>query len=343
MVVNKMIKYVRENSWREDPSEFLKSIGFKGPARYYVRQRMMATMMKMAKEDERICFIGADMNPKGYISQGIPEARVINVGIAEANATVVASGFAKEGFTPIWMSMSWLFGRAYNQIFQSIGIDNHNVKFIGYARGWAGGGASHHEINDIGFMRGIPQILCMAPADAVELEKTIIAGLKYKGATFIRVHSQPVTNLFEEDYPFKIGKAITVREGDDVSIISFGIQLWRSLTASDMLAEEGISARVINMSTLKPLDDAMIAKAAKETGAVVTAEDHTLLTGVGESIARVVVKSYPVPMELVGIRDLYSQSIPEKGDQWPVLEKAYHLTAKDIVAAAKKAVQRKKR
>ena len=113
--------------------------------------------------------------------------------------------------------------------------------------------------------------------------------------------------------------------------------------AADVLAEEGISVRVINMSTLKPLDDAMIAKAAKETGAIVTAEDHTILTGLGESVARVVVKTNPVPMELVGIRDLYSQSIPDKGDTWSIIEKAYHLTADDIANAAKKAIHRKKR
>jgi len=338
-----MVKYVRENAWREDPAEFLKKIGFDGPPRYYIRRRMMDAIVKMAKEDERICFVLADSNPESYIRLGIPENRVLNFGIAEANSVVVASGLAKEGFIPIWINMSWLLGRAYNQIFQSIGIDNHNVKFIGYARGWAGGGASHHEINDIGFMRGIPQILIMAPADPVEMEKTIITGLKHHGATYIRLVGQPVTNLFEEDYPFKMGRAITVREGDDVSIISFGIELWRSLVASDILAKEGIEARVINMSTLKPLDEEMIVKAANETGAIVTAEDHNIMTGLGEAVARVVVKTNPVPMEMIGVRDLYSQSTWDKPGGWEILEKAYHLTADDIATAAKKAVMRKKR
>jgi len=337
-----MVKYVRENAWRESPKEFLKKMGFRGPPRYYIRRRIMKVLLKKAKEDERICFVQIDFNPEDLISQGIPENRVINLGIAEANAAVVASGFAKEGFIPIWMYMPWVFGRAYNQIFQSIGIDNHNVKFIGYARGWAGGGASHHDINDIGFMRSIPQILIMASADAVELEKSLVAALKYHGATYLRVVGQPVTNLFEEDYPFKIGRAVIVREGDDVSIISFGIELWRSLTAADMLSKEGIEARVINMSTLKPLDEEMIVKAAKETGAIVTAEDHNIMTGLGEAVARVVVKTNPVSMEMVGVRDLYSQSTWDKPGGWAILEKAYHLTANDVALAAKKAFQRKK-
>jgi len=209
------------------------------------------------------------------------------------------------------------------------------------ARGWAGGGGSHHETNDIAFMRCIPQILIMAPADTVELVKMITAGLKYHGATFIRIFGQPVPNLFEEDYPFQIGKAFTVREGDDVTIISFGTELWRSLVASDMLAKEGVEARVINMNTIKPIDEDTIIKAAEETGAIVTAEDHSVIGGLGEAVAHVLVKNKPVPMDMVGVRDRYSQSTYDKPGGWAILEKAYNLTADDIVAASQKTIKRK--
>ncbi len=337
-----MVKYVRENAWREDPAEYLKKKGFNRPPRYYSRMKMNETLMKLAKEDERICFVSAGGGaPEPYEAAGIHRYRVMGFGIAEANTALAASGLAKEGLIPIYTVMSWLFGRAYNAIFQSIATDNHNVKLIGYARGWAGGGGSHHEVNDIAFMRTIPQILCMAPADSVELVKMITDGLKYYGTTFIRVYGQAVTDLFEEDYPFKIGKAITVREGDDISIISFGTELWRSLVASDILAKEGIEVRVINMSTIKPIDENMIIKAAKETGAIVTAEDHNVLGGLGDAVAHVVCKNTPVPMDMVGLRDRYSRSTQDKPGGWAVLEKAYNLTAEDIAVAVRKTIKRK--
>jgi transketolase len=337
-----MSKYVIKNAWRESVADFLKRKGFTGPPRYYIRQIILDTIIKVAKKDERICFIGADFPGElPYVTEGIPLNRVINLGIAEPNVVTVASGWANEGYIPIIMSMGWLYGRAYNQIFQSVGIDNHNVKFLGFARAWAGGGASHHEINDIGFMRSIPQMLILAPADDVELEKALIASLKYHGSTYLRIIGVPTANLFEENYPYHLGKAVTVREGEDVSIISYGIMLWRSLEASDILAEEGIDARVINMNTIKPLDEQIILKAARETGTIVTAEDHSIMTGVGEAVTRVLAKTYPVPVEMVGIRDLYSQSTMDKPGGWEILEKAYHLSAEDVAAATRTAVKRK--
>ncbi len=337
-----MSKYVIKNAWRENVTDFLKRKGFTGPPRYYIRQIILDTLTNMAKKDERICFIGADFPGElPYVSEGIPLNRVINLGIAESNVITVASGFANEGYIPVIMSMGWLYGRAYNQIFQSIGIDNHNVKLLGYARAWAGGGASHHDINDIGFMRSIPQMLILAPADDVELEKALIASLKYHGSVYLRIIGVPTVNLFERNYPYQLGKAITVRDGNDASIISYGLMLWRSLEASDILAEEGINVRVINMNTIKPLDENIIIKAAKETGTIVTAEDHTILTGVGEAVTRVLAKNYPVPVEMVGVRDLYSQSTMDRLGGWEILEKAYHLTAEDVAAATRTAIKRK--
>ena len=330
-----MVKHVRDHAWREPVDAYLARIGFTEPPRYYTRRIVTDTLIELAKADPRIVFVGADFNPESYLAEGIHPYRVINFGIDEANTAVAASGLAKEGLIPVWSMMSWLLGRAYNQIFQSIATDNHNVKLLVTARGWAGGG-SHHEINDIAFMRCIPQMLCMAPADPVELRKMLVAALKYHGATFVRIYGQPVPNLFEEDYPFTIDRAFTVREGADVSILSFGTELWRSLTAADRLAEDGIDARVINMSTLKPLDDEAILTAAKETGALVTAEDHSIIGGLGEAIAAVLSEHRPTPMVRIGVRDRYSQSTYDKPGGWTVLEASYHLAEADIAAAAKR-------
>jgi transketolase len=332
MVIN-MAKYVRENAWRLKPEE----APFAVP-----RRKADETLLNLAKEDKRICFVISEgMVTEPYVAAGIHPYRTIGLGIAEENTILVASGLAKEGFIPVYSYMGWMLGVAYNVIFQSVATDNLNVKLVMYARGWAGGGASHHEINDIAFMRCIPQMLIMAPADPVELVKMLTAGMKYNGATFIRIYGQAVPNLYEEDYPFEIGKASIVREGDDISIISFGTELWRSLTAADILAKEGIEARVINMSTLKPLDEEAIVKAAKETGAIVTAEDHNILGGLGEAVARVVCKNDPVPVDAVGIRDRFSQSTVDKPGGWALIEEAYNLTAKDIAASVRKTLKKK--
>ena len=329
-----MVMYVKENVWRyslEDEGKFV-------PA----RRKMDETLIALAKENKRICFVISEgMVTEPYEAAGIHPYRTIGLGIAEENTILVASGLAKEGFIPVYSYMGWMLGVAYNVIFQSVATDNLNVKLVMTARGWAGGGASHHEINDIAFMRCIPQILIMAPADPVELGKALVAGIKYHGATYIRVYGQNVPNLYEENYPFEIGKASTVREGDDITIISFGAELWRSLVAADILAGEGIEAQVINMSTIKPLDEEAILKAAKETGAIVTAEDHNILGGLGEAVARVVCKNYPIPMDTIGVRDRFSQSTVDKPGGWAVLEEAYNLTAKDIATAARKTVKRK--
>jgi transketolase len=339
-----MVKYVLENALQEkiEDDKKAKSLSFFLAERKAVRNIMGAHLMKMAKENEKIVFVTADMaSMEDYIAAGIPEYRAINLGLCEANTVLAAAGLAKEGFIPIYVNMSWLLGRSYNNIFQSVGTDNFNVKFIMYARGWAGGGGSHHEINDIAFMRCIPQILIMAPADPVEMVKCITAGVNYIGAVFIRIGGQNVPNLFEEDYPFKIGKAATVREGEDATIISFGTELWKGLDAAHNLSKEGIETRVIDMCTLKPMDEEAIVKAAEETGAIVTAEDHSIIGGLGEAVARVVCRNHPVPMNLIGVRDRYSQSTRDFGGGWKALEEAYNLTAKDIADAVKETIKRK--
>ncbi len=330
-----MVRYIREGAWRYSSGDEGK---FVAP-----RRTMDETLMALAKQDKRICFVISEgMVTEPYQAAGIHPYRTIGLGIAEENTILVASGLAKEGLIPVYSYMGWMLGVAYNVIFQSVATDNLNVKLIMTARGWAGGGASHHEINDIAFMRCIPQILIMAPADPVELAKVLTAGMKYHGATYIRVYGQVVPNLYEDDYPFEIGKASIIREGGDLSIISFGTELWRSLKAADILASEGIEARVINMSTLKPLDEEAILLAAKETGAIVTAEDHNILGGLGEAVARVVCKNHPVPMDTVGVRDRFSQSTVDKPGGWALLEEVYNLTAKDIAEAARKTFDRKR-
>ncbi|MEM2921524.1 MAG: transketolase C-terminal domain-containing protein [Candidatus Bathyarchaeia archaeon] len=303
-------------------------------------------VVDLMRKDERVVLIGADtvwqtLTPEQLkiINKEFPD-RLINVGIAEAQACQLAAGMADRGMIPYWGEISaggWLFMRAYNQIKQCIATDRRNVKMLGTQTLSPASGPSHQAIEDLAALRAYPGIMIVAPADAVEAKKAVIESYKYYGPVLIR-YDRTANTIFEEGYPFQFGKAYTVREGTDLTIIGMQAFVYMGMQAADILAKEGIEARVINMSTIKPLDEEAVLKAAKETGGIVTAETASILGGLGEAVAATVCENEPVPIKRIGMRDRFGQA----GRDLNKLLADYNMTVGDIVAAAKDVLKRKK-
>jgi len=275
----------------------------------------------------------------GWFLKNAPD-RVVECGIAEGNAAVVAAGLAAEGFMPV--IYGFVFSsicRAYNQIRQSILADRFNVKIMAREGAWGGLGMSHNYVEGIAATRVMPNLVILNPADAVEAQKSVVAMTDYIGPVFLRLEagfgSPPPLKIFTEDYPFDIGKAYTIKDGKDATLIATGYMVTEAIKASESLEKEGIDIRIINMSTIKPLDEAAIIKAAKETGAIITAENHSIIGGLGEAVASVLAENIPTPMVRVGIEDEFSQSgiITEEVDE---LKAHFNLGVEGIVSAVKK-------
>ena len=266
--------------------------------------------------------------------------RFYNVGIAEGNMLGMAAGLSTMGYVPFAHAFAmFMAGRGYDQIRNSICYPGLNVKCVGTHAGLSVGedGATHQCIEDIALMRAIPGMTVICPADAVETEAAVKAMVDYEGPVYLRLGRLPVdiVNNFE-GYEFKIGKAVELKEGKDVTIFATGLMVPDALKAARQLEAEGIDARVINMHTIKPLDEEAVLKAAKETGCIVTAEEHNVLGGLGGAVAEVVAEKCPVPVVRVGVKDCFGRS----GNALELL-KLYHLTAEDIAEAAKKAIAAK--
>jgi len=270
--------------------------------------------------------------------------RLVELGIAEGNAAVVCAGLAAEGWIPFWAVLAFAgVGRAYNQIRQCICVDRFNVKiYFGNAGYFGGAGISHNYIEDIAALRVLPNMVIINPADTVEGEKAMHVAADYVGPVYIRREaSPPASRIFEDDYEFNIGVAPLVREGDDATIIATGFMVTRSLQAADLLSKEGVDVRIVNMSTIKPIDEDAVVKAAKETGAIVTAENHMIIGGLGEAVATVLAENVPTPMTRIGMRDEFSQSgvmTPEGVDELGVY---FNLMPGDIAAAVKEVIKKK--
>ncbi|MDY6314702.1 MAG: transketolase C-terminal domain-containing protein, partial [Clostridia bacterium] len=229
-------------------------------------------------------------------------------------------------------------GRAFEQIRNSVAYPKLNVKIAATHAGVTVGedGATHQCLEDIGLMRTIPDMVILNPADAVETRLAIKAAIEYKGPVYIRLGRLPVPVIFDDSYKFEIGKGVCISDGSDVTIIATGIMVDEATAAKNILESEGISARIVNMPTIKPIDKDIIIKAAKETGALVTAEEHNINGGLGSAVAEVLVENCPVPMERIGTKDVFGCS----GKPAQLMEK-YELTANDIALAAKRAIGRK--
>ena len=271
--------------------------------------------------------------------KAFPE-RHFDCGIAEGNMMAAAAGAAAMGLVPFASSFAmFAAGRAFEQVRNSIGYPHLNVKIGATHGGISVGedGASHQCCEDFALMRSIPGMVVMSPADDVEARAMVKAAYEYVGPVYMRFGRSAVPVIHEEEgYTFQIGKGEVLTEGSDVAIIANGLLVAEALEAAKALAEQAISARVINMATIKPIDREIIAAAARETGAIVTAEEHNVIGGLGGAVAEVVCETCPVPVERVGVEDVFGKSGPAAE-----LLELYGLNAANIVAKAKAAVARK--
>ena len=300
-----------------------------------------AGLLEAGKQDERVLALTADL--KGSLkmdafAKEFPE-RFIQCGIAEANMVGVAAGLALTGKIPFCGSFAeFVSGRVYDQIRQEVGYGHTNVKLASSHAGVTLGedGATHQTMEDIALMRAIPGMVVINPCDYNQTKNATIAAAKYDGPVYLRFGRPSWPNFTGADEPFEIGKAYVMNEGTDVTLVATGHLVWESLQAAEALEAEGISAEVINVATIKPLDEAAIIASAAKTKAVVVAEEHNTAGGLGEAVSAVLAAGCPVPMEFINGGDRWGQSGTPKE-----LIAAYGLDAAHIVAAAKKALGRK--
>ncbi|MGP1514935.1 MAG: transketolase family protein [Bacteroidales bacterium] len=298
-------------------------------------------LLQAGKENEDVVVLCADLTPSvrmDLFANEFPN-RFFQVGIAESNMVSIASGMALSGKIPFVGSFAaFSTGRTYDQIRQSVAYSDTNVKIAGSHAGITLGedGATHQILEDIGLMRMLPKMVVLNPCDFNQTKQATLAAARYNGPVYIRYGRPKVPNFIPENMPFVIGKAITLNEGKDVSIFATGHLVWQSLQACKQLEVEGISAEIINIHTIKPLDCETILNSVKKTGCVVSCEEHMHNGGLGDAIAQLLVKNYPTPMEFVGIDDEFGQS----GQPMQLMEH-YHLMANDIVKAVKKVIKRK--
>lgn len=292
--------------------------------------------------NENIIVMDADLS-KSTKTDGFKKTypeRFINTGIAEGNMMSTAAGLSTCGKIVFASSFAmFAAGRAFEQIRNSIGYPHLNVKIGATHAGISVGedGATHQCLEDMGIMRTIPGMVILNPADATESRLAVKAAIEYQGPVYLRFGRLAVPVIFDDNYQFEIGKGVMLEDGTDVTLIGTGLMVPATLEAKKILAEQGISARVINMATIKPIDRDIIVKAAKETGAIVTAEEHNVMGGLGSAVAEVLCETLPTPMLRVGTQDVFGRS----GKPNPLLE-AYGLDAKTIVDKAKAVVAMKK-
>ncbi len=299
-----------------------------------------ATLVELGKIDKRIVVMDADLagsTKSGMFGKEFPD-RFFNCGIAEENMIGVAAGLSTMGLIP-FVSTFAMFAvcRPYEQIRNSVGYPHLNVKICASHGGISVGadGASHQCCEDFALMRTIPQMLVMCPSDDIEARQMVKAAYKYNGPVYIRLARAATPVYHDENYQFEVGKGEIVSDGSDVAIIANGIVLPEVVKAAEILKAEGISARVINMGTIKPIDKDLVIAAAKECGKIITVEEHTIIGGLGEAVCSVLAENYPAPVKRLGINDVYGYSAEAEE-----LMQAFGLCADNISATAKDFVKR---
>ncbi|MCD6322135.1 MAG: transketolase family protein [Clostridiales bacterium] len=291
--------------------------------------------------DEKIVVFDADLSKStktAAFQKKYPD-RFFNMGIAEANMMCAAAGMATCGKISFASTFAiFAAGRAWEQVRNSICYPKLNVKIGATHAGITVGedGASHQMLEDISNMRVLPNMTVISPADAIETRLAVKAAIEYDGPVYLRLGRLAVPVIFDETYKFEWGKGVQIREGSDVTIIATGLMVHEAIKAYDILKEKGISARVINIHTIKPLDDAIIEKAARETGAVVTAEEHNVIGGLGSAVCESLASTYPVHVLRIGIQDTFGRS-----GKPPLLMEKYELTGKDIAKKAEAVIAMK--
>ncbi len=301
-------------------------------------------LVELGKTNPNIVVLDADLSGStktGVFAKAFPE-RFVNCGVAEQDMICTAAGLATCGKIAFASTFAVFgAGRAWDQVRISVAYPRLNVKIVVTHGGITVGedGATHQALEDISLMRSLPNMTVIVPSDSVETARTIEEVSKFHGPVYVRLGRSafPVIND-HKDYKFEIGKGSLLKDGKDVTIIACGIMVGIAIDAIDLLEKEGINARLINMHTIKPIDEDIIIKAAKETGAIVTAEEHSIIGGLGSAVAEVVTQENPVPVIRVGVEDTFTES----GKPMDLLEK-YGLMPSDICVAVKKSIAMKKK
>lgn len=299
------------------------------------------TILNLSQTDEKVYVVDGDLANSTKIdgvAKNNPD-KFLQMGIAEQNMLSVCSGLATTGLQPWAVTFAaFLSKRAIDQIQVQIAQPNLNVKMIGSYSGLLTGltGKTHQSLEDIAIFRTLANMTVLAPADSTEVGAMMKFAHEYDGPVYIRLARDPYPVIFDEDYEFEVGKAVTLKEGKDVTIISTGTQTSRSIEAAESLEKEGVSVAVVHMPTIKPLDTDAIVKAAESTGAIVTAEEHSIYGGLGSAVAEVLVEEQPVPMQRVGVRDRNTESAPNE----ELLEK-FEISPKHIKKAVKQVLNKK--
>jgi transketolase len=306
------------------------------------REGFGRALVALGEQDPRIVVLVGDLSESTmvhFFAEKFPE-RFIQVGIAEQNMTCVAAGLAAMGKIPFLATYgAFASCRALDQIRVTVAYSNLNVKIGGAHGGISVGpdGATHQAMEEVSIIRSIPNMSIVVPCDYWETYKATIAAAKHEGPVYLRFGREDVPVVTAESTPFTFGKGEIFGEGRDLTIIACGVMVYEALRAREALAERGVEARVVDLHTIKPLDRALIERCARETGAIVTAEEHQVNGGLGGAVAEVVVRSHPVPVEMVAVMDRFGQS----GKPAELMD-AFGLRATDIVAAAERVLARKR-
>lgn len=306
------------------------------------REAYGAALKKLADNNPNVVVLDADLSGSTKTAEfkKVCPNRFCNVGIAEQSLVGTAAGMAIAGKIPFASTFAmFAAGRAFEIIRNTVAYPCLNVKIAATHAGLTVGedGASHQAIEDLSLMRSIPNMTVINPADSIEAEQAVIKAAEYVGPVYIRLGRAAVEDIYDENYKFEIGKGVKLRDGVDVTIIATGLMVQKSLKAAEILEEEGIFARVINIHTLKPIDKNIIINCAKETKAIVTAEEHSVVGGLGSAVLEVLSDECPVPVTMIGVKDTFGES--GKPDQ---LLKKYGLTEEDIIKGCKKVIKLKK-
>jgi transketolase len=306
------------------------------------REAYGEALKKLAVTNPDIVVLDADLSGSTKTAEfkKVSPERFFNVGIAEQNLIGTAAGLSLAGKIPFASSFAmFAAGRAFEIVRNTVAYPALNVKIAATHAGLTVGedGGSHQAIEDISLMRSIPNMTVINPADSREAEQAVLRAAEYVGPVYIRLGRMAVEDVYDDSYVFELGKGVLLREGKDVTIIATGLMVQEALKAYDILKEDGINASVINIHTIKPIDREIIISAAKETKAIVTAEEHSIIGGLGSAVLEVLSDEYPVPLKRVGVLDTFGES----GKPKDLLEK-YKLTADEIVYNAKEVIKLKK-
>lgn len=306
------------------------------------RESYGKALVELAEKYDNLVVLDADLaaaTKTGMFKKAYPD-RFFDCGIAENNMMGVAAGLALSGKIPFASTFAmFAAGRSYEQVRNSIGYPHVNVKIGATHGGITVGedGATHQCCEDFALMRVIPGMTVMCPADDTEARQAVEAAINHVGPVYIRFGRMAVPTVHSENYKFQIGKGVILREGSDVTIIANGVEVSEALEAAEMLSNDGINAEVINMATIKPLDNELVLATAKKTGVIVTAEEHSVIGGLGSAVSEYLSETYPIPVLKVGVKDTFGKSGPAKE-----LLSLFELDAKAIYVKAKEAFKLKK-